>query len=69
MAINKIKNKKKLPKGENPVVNGQDPEFAVLLPIAQLQLRGTAPRVRQFDTTDQRLYLVIIFKKYVLAQS
>jgi hypothetical protein len=40
-----------LPKGENPVVNSQDPEFAVLLPVAQLQLRGTAPRVGQFDTT------------------
>jgi hypothetical protein len=43
-----------LPKGENSVVNGQDPEFAVLLPIAQLKLRGTAPKVGQFDTADQK---------------
>jgi hypothetical protein len=50
--MTKFKIKKKiLPKGENSVVNGQDPEFAVLLPVAQLQLRGTAPEVGQFDIT------------------
>jgi hypothetical protein len=47
-----------LPKGKNSVVDSQDPESAVLLPVAQLQLRGTAPEVGQLDTTaDPSTYL------------